>query len=59
MQVDLKKESKNDAFTLVRFENDKFISYEVDSNKFSSYKTQHLDSIYADKEADWNNYNYW
>ena len=47
----LKKESKNDAFTLVRFENDKFVSYEVDSNEFSSYKVLNLDSVYADKEA--------
>ena len=47
----LKKESKNDAFTLVRFVNDKFVSYEVNSNEFSSYKVLNLDSVYADKEA--------
>ncbi|MDC0005072.1 SLBB domain-containing protein [Gammaproteobacteria bacterium] len=46
----LKNESKNDALTMVRYDNNKFISYEIESNKFSSYKTQHLDSIYADKE---------
>ena len=46
----LKNESKNDALTLVRFDNNKFNSYKVESSNFLSYKTQHLDSIYADKE---------
>jgi protein involved in polysaccharide export with SLBB domain len=47
----LKKESKNDKFTLVRFDNGKFVSYGIDSSEFASYKTKNLDSIYADKEA--------
>jgi len=46
----LKNESKNDALTLVRFDNNKFISYKIESKDFLSYKTKHLDSIYADKE---------
>ena len=47
----LKNESKNDEFTLVRFENNKFVTLKVNSNKFSSFNLLNLDSIYADKEA--------
>jgi protein involved in polysaccharide export with SLBB domain len=46
----LKNEAKNDAFTLVRFENNRFVPYKVNSNKFSSFNLLNLDSIYADKE---------
>jgi protein involved in polysaccharide export with SLBB domain len=47
----LRNESKNDAFTLVRFENNDFVSYRIKSEEFSSFKANDLDSIYADKEA--------
>lgn len=47
----LKKESKNNSFTLVRFENNDFVTYKINSQEFSSYKADNLDSIYADKEA--------
>jgi protein involved in polysaccharide export with SLBB domain len=47
----LKKESKNSSFTLVRFEDNKFIPIQLSTQEFAIYKAEHLDSVYADKEA--------